>query len=88
MAEKLFQPVSEKGVFKNLDVLSPHYVPDELPHASILKIATPYLGKWISKPHDWTPLKHYTNVFKGYNKPNLDPKDPWQFKNFLVNNAA
>jgi homospermidine synthase len=63
-------------------------VPDELPHEFILKIARPYLGKWISKPADWTPLKHYTNVFKGYNKPNLDHKDPWQFKNFVVSNAA
>ena len=62
-------------------------VPDELPHDFILKIAKPYLGKFISKPSDWTPLKDQTNPFKGFNKPNLDPKDPWQFKNFLVNNA-
>jgi homospermidine synthase len=63
-------------------------VPDELPHEFILKISKPYLGKWISKPADWTPLKHYTNTFKGYNKPNLDTRDPWQFKNFVVTNAA
>jgi len=63
-------------------------VPDELPHEYILKIAMPYLGKWISKPSDWTPLKHCVNVFKGYNHPDLDLKDPWQFKNFVVNNAA
>jgi homospermidine synthase len=63
-------------------------VPDELPHEYILKISKPYLGKWISKPADWTPLKHLTNTFKGYNRPNLDRKDPWQFKNFLVTNAA
>jgi len=63
-------------------------VPDELPHDFILKISKPYLGKWISKPSDWTPLKHYTNTFKGYNKPNLDEQDPWQFKNFVVTNAA
>jgi homospermidine synthase len=63
-------------------------VPDELPHEFILKISKPYLGKFISKPSDWTPLKHQVNAFKGYNKPNLDPKDPWQFKNFVVNNAS
>ena len=63
-------------------------VPDELPHEYILNIAKPYLGNWISQPYDWTPLKHYTNVFKGYNRPNLDTKDPWQFKNFVVSNAA
>ena len=63
-------------------------VPDELPHEYILKISKPYLGKFISKPSDWTPLKHVTNPFKGYSKPDLDLKDPWQFKNFLVNGGA
>ena len=59
-------------------------VPDELPHEYILKIAKPYLGKWISKPSDWTPLKHYANAFNGYNHPNIDRSDVWQFKNFLI----
>jgi homospermidine synthase len=63
-------------------------VPDDLPHDYILKISKPYLGKWISKPSDWTPLQHRTNPFKGYNRPDLDLKDPWQFKNFLVGNGA
>jgi len=48
MAERLFEPVSERGIFKNLDVLSPHYVPEELPHRiseakSISRILTPVL---------------------------------------------
>ena len=59
-------------------------VPDDLPHEYVLKIAKPYLGRWISKPSDWTPLKHYANAFPGYNKPNIDRRDPWQFKNFLI----
>jgi len=59
-------------------------VPDDLPHDYILKISKPYLGKFISKKTDWTPLKHYTNAFQGYNNPNIDPSDPWQFKNFLI----
>ena len=59
-------------------------VPDDLPHEYILKVAKPYLGKWISKPSDWTPLKHYQNAFPGHNNPNIDPSDPWQFKNFLI----
>jgi homospermidine synthase len=59
-------------------------VPDDLPHEYILKIAKPYLGRWISKPADWTPLKHYQNAFPGHNNPNIDPSDPWQFKNFLI----
>ena len=27
-------------------------------------------------------------TFDGYNKPDLDRKDPWQFKNFLVTDAG
>ena len=59
-------------------------VPDDLPHEYILKIAKPYLGKLISTPSDWTPLKHYTNAFKRHNNPAVDRSDPWQFKNFLI----
>ncbi|MBI5244214.1 MAG: homospermidine synthase [Elusimicrobia bacterium] len=59
-------------------------VPDDLPHEYILKASKPYLGKFISKPSDWTPLKHYSNAFKGYNNPAIDAGDPWQFKNFLI----
>ncbi|OIR05226.1 homospermidine synthase [mine drainage metagenome] len=59
-------------------------VPDDLPHDTILGISKPYLGKFISTRSDWTPLSGYRNAFKGYNKPELDAKDPWQFKNFLV----
>src|SRR5262249_23259908 len=59
-------------------------VPDDLPHDFILRISKPYLGTWVSVPSDWTPLKHYSNVFQGYNRPHTDPTDPWQFKNFLV----
>ncbi len=59
-------------------------VPDDLPHEYILKVSKPYLGKFISKPSDWTPLKHYTNAFNGYNDPSLDRSDVWQFKNFLI----
>lgn len=59
-------------------------VPDDLPHEQILRIAKPYLGKVVSKPSDWTPLRHYTNAFLGHNSPAIDWDDPWQFKNFLV----
>lgn len=59
-------------------------VPDDLPHDFILKIADPYLGRNLSLPSDWTPLRKYTNPFARNAKPDLDLKDPWQFKNFLV----
>jgi homospermidine synthase len=59
-------------------------VPDELPHEYILGIARPYLGQSLSVPSDWNPLKYYLNNFHGYNQPDIDFDDPWQFKNFLV----
>ncbi len=63
-------------------------VADDLPHDYILKISKPYLGKWISKPYDWTPLQRRDSTFDKFAKPDLDPKDPWQFKNFLISDAG
>jgi homospermidine synthase len=57
--------------------------PDELPHEFILKIAEPYLGKFISEASDWTPFKNYQVFFKENASAHLDNKSPWAFKNFL-----
>ena len=59
-------------------------LPDDLPHDFILNISKPYLGKFISTPSDWTPLKGYKSVFEEYAPTGLDHSDPWQFKNFRV----
>jgi homospermidine synthase len=59
-------------------------VPDDLPHDFVLNISKPYLGKFLSLSSDWNPLQHHTNVFHGFNRPQIDPSDPWQFKNFLI----
>lgn len=59
-------------------------VPDDLPHEYVLGISKPYLGKSVSVASDWNPLKHYSNAFTGFNKPQVDLSDPWQFKNFLI----
>jgi len=59
-------------------------LPDDLPHEFVLGLSKPYLGKFISTPSEWTPLKHYTNYFRGYNQPQLDTSDQWQFKNYLI----
>lgn len=59
-------------------------VPDDLPHDYVLKIAKPYLGKFISTSSDWTPLRDYVNYFDEYAPADIDKLDPWQFKNFLV----
>ena len=57
-------------------------LPDDLPHDFVLNFAKPYLGEFISRPSDWTPLKNRTVVFKE-NPLSESHQDPWQFKNFL-----
>jgi homospermidine synthase len=57
-------------------------LPEDLPHDFVLDIAKPYLGKFISKPSDWTPLKNRKVFFKENPAVENNP-DPWQFENFL-----
>ena len=57
-------------------------VPDDLPHDYVLDISKPYLGKFVSVASDWTPLKHYSNFFSGYNKPQLDTVRPVAVQEF------
>jgi homospermidine synthase len=58
-------------------------LPDDLPHDFVLDIAKPYLGKFVSTPSDWTPLKNRKVYFKEHPDNKFDNDDPWQFKNFL-----
>ncbi len=57
-------------------------LPDDLPHDFVLDIAKPYLGRFISTPSDWTPLKNRKIFFKENPAAKHNP-DPWQFENFL-----
>jgi homospermidine synthase len=56
--------------------------PEDLPHDFVLDIARPYLGKFISTPSEWTPLKNRKIFFKESPAVKHNP-DPWQFENFL-----
>jgi homospermidine synthase len=58
-------------------------VPEDLPYDYVLKIAEPYLGKFISEPSNWTPFKNYQIFFKENPAAHLDKENPWCFKNFL-----
>lgn len=55
--------------------------PEDLPHEHVLRVARPYLGKFVSMPSDWTPLKNRKVYFKE-NPANHPDEDMWQFKNF------
>ncbi len=59
-------------------------VPDDLPHDEILKVAKPYLGPFVSKPTDWTPIKNRVNLFTNYNGHPPTDEDVWQFVTFLI----
>ncbi|MFN4282528.1 MAG: homospermidine synthase [Alphaproteobacteria bacterium] len=53
---------------------------DQIDHKRVMEIARPYLGEVVGEYSDWTPLEGRTQLFPE----ELDPSDPWQFKNFRV----
>ncbi len=44
----------------------------------------PYLGQFVSKAVDWTPLKNRMDLFARFGKPTPLQEDVWQFESFLV----
>jgi homospermidine synthase len=54
--------------------------PDEMDYRRVLDVADPYLGDIVGAYTDWTPLEGRGWLFEE----ELDPSDPWQFKNFRV----
>lgn len=58
-------------------------LPDALPHDYVLELSKPYLGKFVSKAYDWTPLKNRKIIFKE-NPASRQHPDPWQFSNFVM----
>lgn len=58
-------------------------LPDALPYKYVLKIAEPYLGKFVSQAYSWTPLSHYQVFFKENKASKLDTRNIWCFDNFL-----
>lgn len=57
--------------------------PEDLPHEEILRYARPYLGRVVSQPSDWTPLRRHRVYFSENPEATVDRRDPWQFRNFL-----
>ena len=57
--------------------------PENLPHDEVLRIARPYLGRLVSQPSDWTPLRQRRVYFSENPEAQPDHKDPWQFTNFV-----
>lgn len=57
--------------------------PDDLDYKEILKVAKPYLGKFVSMPVDWSPLS-FAREYSDFQKKIPDEKDKWQFTTFLL----
>ena len=57
--------------------------PENLPHEEILRHARPYLGRLVSQPSDWTPLRRHRVYFSENPEAQPDHSDPWQFTNFV-----
>ena len=53
---------------------------DEMDFRRCLEIQMPYLGPVIGQYTDWTPLADRPGLFPE----DIDPSDPWQFRNVLV----
>lgn len=53
---------------------------DDMDHARCLEIQLPYLGNVAGFYTDWTPLDGRPGLFPD----DIDPDDPWQFRNVLV----
>ncbi len=53
---------------------------DEMDFRRCLEVQRPYLGPVIGQYTDWTPLTDRPGLFPE----NIDPSDPWQFRNVLV----
>jgi homospermidine synthase len=53
---------------------------DEMDFHRCLEVQRPYLGPVTGHYTDWTPLTGRPGLFSE----NIDPSDPWQFKNVLV----
>jgi len=59
-------------------------LPDDLPHEPVLDVAKPYLGPFVSRAVDWTPLDNWHDGFAGYGRPRPLAEDVWQFSTFLI----
>lgn len=53
---------------------------EQMDHHRCLEIQRPYLGRLFGTRTDWTPLSGRPTFFTE----DIDPSDPWQFRNVLV----
>ncbi|MDD3029941.1 MAG: saccharopine dehydrogenase NADP-binding domain-containing protein [Alphaproteobacteria bacterium] len=54
--------------------------PEYMDFKRVLEVAVPYLGDVVGVWGSWSPIKDRSTLFPE----DVDPSDPWQFKNILV----
>jgi homospermidine synthase len=59
-------------------------MPDDIDHTEILRVYVPYIKPFVSRPVDWTPLKHLNTQFTKFDIARPRDEDVWQFTSFLV----
>jgi homospermidine synthase len=57
---------------------------DEMDFKRCLEVQSPYLGPVIGTYTDWNPLSNRGGFFPD----DVDPLDPWQFRNILVHETT
>lgn len=58
-------------------------LPDDLDYREIMAFVKPYLGEFISRQVDWSPLYRKPTYF-AYDHKDIKIEDEWQFESFLV----
>ncbi len=59
-------------------------LPESLPHKEIMKTAKPYLGKFVSRSVNWTPLTYKNPKYTDFAEPERNNENLWEFRNFLA----
>jgi homospermidine synthase len=59
-------------------------LPDDIDEREILEIAKPYLGRVVSEPTEWNPLRSLDMSYSAYGRSRPAEADMWQFGTFSL----
>ena len=59
-------------------------LPDDVDHEEVLKVATPYLGRFVSEQSSWTPRCEAARAITSFGEPPLKEENMWQFGSFRI----
>ncbi len=59
-------------------------LPDDVDHEEVLKVARPYLGRFVSEEVSWTPRCEAARAITSFGEPPLKEENMWQFSSFRI----